>query len=398
MRGGCIMKKKMFLPLGIIVSVIACLVLAVPVGKTAQAMELNNDECDTVFWENVSELYEGDKGALTVTATKELLFDMDLEKLGFAYDFYANGERGYAIVIGVDGSFEATEFFFDSVDPYAEVKEGEKRIYVDQMTYLISDGEKYYTTERIPIDKETIKEIRKEAFYSDNSVLGDYSEYVYYTNRSETKHELAKRHPGLTEIADLSNACAAIAGGNLVQYWDRYKTNLIPNYTPGIGSGNLYMYNESNAKTTAVITQLYSDMGMGSTGATVSMFKNGIETYCVRQGYSATFTSCMSSGAFDYSQAKQQLVAGKPLALFVSMFTFCGITQGSGYDYLDYKVGIGTHVMAGFGYKEVTYAVSGGTRKDYYIAVASGYNAKKRGFFNVNFNAQIDDAYSLLVS
>ena len=39
----------------------------------AYAMELNNDECDEVFWKNISELYEGDAATLTVTATKEIV-------------------------------------------------------------------------------------------------------------------------------------------------------------------------------------------------------------------------------------------------------------------------------------------------------------------------------------
>lgn len=54
--------------------------------------------------------------------------------------------------------------------------------------------------------------------------------------------------------------------------------------------------------------------------------------------------------------------------------------------------------MAGFGYKEVTYTLTnGGQRQDFYITVASGFFLRKRGYFNINYNTQIDDAYALLI-
>ena len=394
------MKKRLFTLLAFI-SIVFCMGLAVPMGGFASAMELDNDECDGVFRKNVSELYEGEEEYLTLTATKEIVYDVDLNQLGFVYDFCANGENGYAIVIGKESTFEATEFFFDALNPYADIPQGAKPIYVSAMTYLyFENGNYFFADGALVLDEEILSSMRGVAFYADDTIFGSYTEYIYYTNRTETKHELAKHHPGLVSISSLTQACAPTAGGNLIQYWDRYKTNLIPNYTPGIAMGNAYTYKEYSSNTTAVITQLYSDMGTGSNGTSIDQFKSGISTYCARQGYTATFTSCMSNGAFNYAVAKQQLSAGKPLALFVDTYTVNTFTQYDGnYELLNYTVGNGTHVMAGFGYKEVTYThTSGGTRQDYYIAVASGIDIRKRGFFNINFNTQIDDAYSLSVS
>ena len=397
------MKKRAIQAASVIIftMIIVCLVsMAFPYQAVAYAINLNDDERDVVFWENVSELYEGVGDILTVTATKEIVYDIDLNYLGFAYDFLANDEQGYAVIIDIGGQLEAIEFFFDAYNPYANVEQGAKRIFVAAMTYLVYNNGVYSFVDRdLPLDEDTLSSMREIAFYGENRSLSDASEYVYYTNRTETKHELAKRHPGLIEVAGLSNACAPIAGGNLIQYWDRYKTNLIANYTPGTAVGNLYLYNESSTTTNSMISQLYSDMGTGSTGTTISQFINGIGTYCTRQGYTATFTSCMSNGTFNYTTAKQQLTAGKPLALFLYGYTIGDCTQNDGYDLLTYKVGTGTHVMAGFGYKEVTYALTGGgTRQDYYIAVGSGFAARRRGFFNINYCTQIDDAYSLSVS
>ena len=395
-------KTTLFVTTGILFILIALCLFSVliPIHNTAYAMELNNDEYDIVFWENISKLYVGDNATLTVTATKDIIYDVDMNQLGFVYDFYANEERGYAIIISIDRHFEALEFFFDAPNPYDNILPGSQKIYVSTMIYLYyNNGSYYFADGNHSVDDAILLSMRDIALYGDDTIYGNYSEYVYFTNRSESKYELAKRHPGLIEVSGLSNACAPIAGGNLIQYWDRYKTNLIANYTPGNTIGSFYLYKEYSSTTDAMITQLYSDMGTDSTGTTIAQFKNGISTYCTRQGYTATFTSCMSSGAFNYTTAKQQLAAGNPLVLFLDTYTVSDFTQYDGYEILTYKIGSGTHVMAGFGYKEVTYTLTaGGTRQDNYIAVASGFNLRKRGFFNINYNTQIDDAYSLLVS
>lgn len=384
------------------IAVLLCIIsVSIPLHTAnAYAMELNNDECDEVFWKSISELYEGDNSLLTVAATKEIVYDIDLNELGFIYDFYANNEHGYAVIIDMDGQFEAIEFFFDASNPYVNVGQGDYRIYVSTMVYLTyDDGVYYFVDEDYALPENIISSMREIAFQGGDRSLGNYSEYVYYTNRSETKHELAKRHPGLIEVSGLMNACAPIAGGNLIQYWDRYKTNLIANYTPGTTIGNFYLYKEASATTDAMVTQLYSDMGTNGTGTTIAQFISGINTYCTRQGYTATFTSCMSNNSFVYTTAKQQLTAGNPIVLFLDTYTIGKITENDGYDLLSYKIGSDTHVMAGFGYKEVTYSLTnGGTRQDYYIAVGSGLAERNRGFFNINYNTQIDAAYSLVIS
>ena len=312
------------------IAVLLCIIsVSIPLHTAnAYAMELNNDECDEVFWKSISELYEGDNSLLTVAATKEIVYDIDLNELGFIYDFYANNEHGYAVIIDMDGQFEAIEFFFDASNPYVNVGQGDYRIYVSTMVYLTyDDGAYYFVDEDYALPENIISSMREIAFQGGDRSLGNYSEYVYYTNRSETKHELAKRHPGLIEVPNLLNACAPIAGGNLIQYWDRYKTNLIANYTPGTTVGNFYLYKEASTTTNGVVTQLYSDMGTTSTGTTIAQFISGINTYCTRQGYTATFTSCMSSNSFNYPTAKQQLTAGNPIVLFLYTYTIGNITE-----------------------------------------------------------------------
>ena len=391
--------KKLFI-LTMIVMLVACMGFAVSANEIANAMSVGNDEFDTVFWKNISELYESDGATLNVSADKELVYDIDLNTLGFIYKFYANGEQGFAIIIKTNGSIEPIEFFFDSEDPYESIPDTAKRVFVSTMTYLYFDNEDYYVVNsNDPLSDQSVFALRDVAFYSDDTIYGSYSEYVYFTGRTETKNELAKKHPGLYEVSGLSSACAPIAGGNLIMYWDRYKPDLIENYTPGTTVGSFYLYKERSATTDAVITQLYSDMGTTSLGTSIAQFTGGISTYCVRQGYTSTFYSCMTNGSFNFTTAKQKIDAGQPIVLFLDTYSVSEIENDDDYDYITYITGSGTHVMAGFGYKEVSYSLSGGgTRSDSYIAVGSGISLRKRGFFNIAYNTQIDDAYSLLIS
>lgn len=251
-------EKKIFL--AAFVTILICMGAALSIGGIAYAEELDNDECDVVFWENISELYEGNERTLSVAATKEPIFDINLNLLGFIYDFNCNGEHGYAIIISIDGQFVASEFFFDTENPYNVIPEAAQRIYVSTLIYIyFYDNDYYFAEDGILIDDETLTALSIVAYSSDDTIYGSFSEYVYFSDRTEVKHELAKRHPGLYEVGGLSNARAAIAGGNLIQYWDRYKTNLIGDYSPGTTVGSLYLYKESSSATDNMITQLYSD-------------------------------------------------------------------------------------------------------------------------------------------
>jgi len=387
-----------------LLTIICCFgILYYTVGSIpAYAMELTGDESDTVFWENLEELYQdNDSDYIAVKADKEIVYDLNLEQLGYIYDFEINGNSGYSIILKSNTDFVVTEMFFDSVNPFRNIAD-EKKIYVAFMTYLKYDnGEYKFADGQNALTDEYIDKLRKIAYYSAGDGFTTSSDTIYYSSRNEDKYNLASRHPGLTNVSGISNACAAIAGGNIIQFWDRYKTDLIADYTPGNALGNSYIYKGESTTTASVIKQLYSDMEVNSTGpgATISQFKSGMTKYSNRQGYAITFNSCMSGGSFNYNTAKQNIVSGQPIALFLDTYNVGLIDENTDYDAVAYLLGKGTHVMAGFGYKEVIYTLnSGATRQDKYIAVASGIGQCPKGFFNVNYNTMIDDAYGIMIA
>lgn len=369
----------------------------------AYAEEYDFGDADSEFIENAVALakdsYVGD---ISLTTTKENLYDIDLEPLGYIYDFVVNGEPGYAMVIYQNGAFNLTEIYFNVINPYYGLS-GIQRIYLKEFNYLYYlDGEYFIAETDTPVTDEIMEILRQGSYYSSvNSLDSSEGGTIYYVSKSEDSNELALRHPGIVQVSGYTNACAPIAGANLIQYWDRYKTNLIPNYTPGRSLANYYLYQEPGTATDGVVGQLFTDMGTNTieSGTSIPQFKAGMTTYCSRAGYSISYNSCMQNGQFSFSVAKQRIDAGQPLALFVENLTVATIYAQDGYDEIDYSFLNGSHVMAGFGYKEIEYVLNNGTTQvNYFIAVASGLSSRSRGYYNINYSTVIDDAYGINIA
>ena len=388
--------KKLLIVIAVI-SVVMCSSLAVVPFTTAMAMELNGDEYDQVFLETLNELgAETYVGNLEISASKELVYDMHLDTLGYLYDFTINGETGYAILINGNGYIEVVEIFFDAEQPYSNLEEGAQRVYVATLVYLAYTEGNFYLEGEL-LTSEELAILEGKAYYSMGQ-LQLVNETINYVSKSEDKFDLAKRNPSISRANETMDTCGTNAGANLIQYWDRYKTNLIPNFNPGTAIGTNYLYNTS-ASLSTVVDQLYYDMGAPANGGiTIDEFMGGINTYCTRQGYTATFTSLMASnGAFSYSNVKQAFAQNLPVVLFLDQFSFVTINESEGTDTLAKYIGEVTHTMVGFGYRDITYTLSNGTRVDKYIAVATGREECPKGYMNINENNVIDAVYSLTV-
>ena len=331
-------------------------------------------------------------GSQTIAADKQIVYDMGLEELGVLYTFTAGGEDGYAVVVDSTEGCTLSECFFGAENPYSGV-EGTK-VYAGPMIYLgYEDGE--YTLGGEALSDEEVADIADTAYAASGSFTTS-SETVYYTYRSYDGYLLASQYPKYTEVG-LASACAPVAGGNLIGYYDRFCTDLIPDYTPGIELPNgMYMYYTAGTPVINMIYDLYDDMGTTSIGTTYDQFISGMQTYCSRAGYTFSYSDCMSGGSLDYSYVKSEIDAGRPVALFVSQYTVANIAAKDGYDNIDSLHGTGNHVMAGFGYYDITYTLtSGGTQNSRYVAVATGLGRQSTGYFNIDRDTTINDACSI---
>lgn len=392
---------------GRIVTIVAIAVLAITVAaafvmtfwgfaRVADAMPLDNDQYDAVFIKALDDTldYEGSAQA-RVSANKEYVFDVNLDLLGFVYNFAVDGKQGFAIVVNVSGSPELTEICPEAQSPYA-YNDNVLNVYLAMMQYAyFADGKYCFAGTEVEIPSEMLENAVFKSYG-----LGSFTytyETIYYTHRSENKKELCYRHPACTEMANYTNACGPIAAGSIIQYYDRYYTDLIPNFDPGMQEGSLYAYKMDNSTLETIKEELYVDMhtNQDGSGTTIAWFLNGLTTFVNKRDYRLVFRVCVKSDGFRFDLVKDSLDNGMPVAIFVDHFTAASLLNQTNVEYLEYLNSTGAHIMAGFGYNEITYTLTDGTtRKDSYIAVATGASSMKRGYYNINYNTTIDQCYA----
>ncbi len=392
--------KILVLSLIFIIMVAISLIMVNP--KT-YAMELNYDEYDQVFLQSSRELIEERyNGEYTVVAEKELLYDINLQEFGYIYDFSVNGDNGFAVVVNVENEIVLEEIFFGSENPFMKNCEN-KRIYVNQLTYLEYCNDNYLQNGR-ELTKDETEYYADIAYASSAGTIETDQETIYYTSKSIiADFSLANRIPACTAETSLgNNICVPVAGANIIQYYDRYYTNLIENYTPGRGAGNIYMYNAVGDEIRGVVLQLYDDMETNTTGAgvTIAQFKIGLETYCARQGYDITYQSCMSGGSMSYSQVKSHIDAKTPVMIFMERSIYTeDVSNNNGYDIVENSTYFANHSIVAFGYKEIKYTLSDGSNRNVnMLEVATGISSLNNGYLNLYKNNSIDDAMAVIIN
>lgn len=176
--------------------------------------------------------------------------------------------------------------------------------------------------------------------------------------------------------SSLINICGAVAGANLIGYYDIEYTNLIPNFDSAIIRSGKKIFKSVSTSTQNVINDLYLKMNTNATGVgvTYSQFINGLTSYVNAAGYSATIDECVSNGQISVNTIKNNIENGIPMVCFCTMSYYINnISIGSSETTLtkvDYQA---NHIMVVNGIKQVAYFQNGENfRTDTYLKVASG--------------------------
>lgn len=389
------MKKSFFAAAGV---ALAISMTAAPMTIVASA-EVKMEECDKIFAQTINSLIdENDVESGKVSATRKALYDISVQPLGYVYEFSLKEDDGYAIILNTDGQYVAQEVIPHGVSPYAETQG--KCVYVNNMTYLAYDEGVYTLAESgAVVPDEVVEYLAEDAFYGDGgTITGGKTIDIYYTSKSRDAYRMALLTPNYTSSPYLSS-CACIAGSNVVGYFDRFCPELIPNSEPGYEYMGYYFYYGERDIHFSVVTQLYSDMGTTeSHGTTTAQFLAGMTTYANRAGYNFSYYSAMSGTSLNFSAVKTSMKNNRPVVLFMSGYNVAMMGEEDGYDSFAYVLSEANHAMVGFGYEDVTYTYSSGSQENYqFIYVASCLPARASGYFNVNYNTKINDAYSVSI-
>ena len=206
--------------------------------------------------------------------------------------------------------------------------------------------------------------------------------------------------------SSMTNVCGPMAATNLIAYYDRWATNLIPNFDPGMISYGEYTYfpDMEYAQVGAVTTSLYNLMQVPTVGGTTSAnFKSGLNTYVSNQGYSVTYTTCYSSATtLNMTTVKTSINAEKVVLLMCSQYNFIyavnDATSNSGRVYYTQFNSTVGHMMMAYGYKTLGYYLDGvKVGEDTFLLVSSGYNTHDQGYMRLNAFSVIDEAWVMYI-
>ena len=344
------------------------------------------------------------------TYTKAALYNTSSELSGYVYDFTLDGERdGFVLMIKLnDDWYEVTEIFVDIKSKF--YGNNGVNLYPKLLSYISYIDNAYYDLtlqQEISLEDVINLELQGFGFSGGDPIYTQWSETIYYANRTVSTTQISTRIPAYTVGPTIgTNGCAVTAGTIFVGYWDAFKPNLIPNYTPVNIYYGIYYWKGETSTITSVANDLYDKMGTNTQGpgTTISQFKTGITDYAsVNGGYSTTYTSTMTSGTYDLSKMLAQFSLNRPVALFMTPdYNFVSvINANNGNDYITQTDYIAAHVMVAYGRQINTYYNYAGvqTRQITFLRVAGCSSGAGLGWIRLNEGSlTINDSFSIQIS
>lgn len=222
-----------------------------------------------------------------------------------------------------------------------------------------------------------------ETRYADAMLRSTYaSEVVSYTSKQVTGPiNTTNNCPFYHGLSDTTNACGAVAGAEIVAFYDKYYPNLISDWASYLEPSGIYIPQEST-HVAPLIRDLYTRMrtNVDDVGVSRTDFLNGLTSYVTDAGYSVSYQSVMSGGKINYELCKTAIANNKVIVLFTAPTTVYEIAYASDYDGIMPTNIASAHIMVIFGYYEVAYYNDNGLfRTDKYLNVAvgkTGYSSK----------------------
>ncbi len=245
-----------------------------------------------------------------------------------------------------------------------------------------------------------------DLFYDDQIDSGtSKSETFSYSTKTKETYLAYTSFPDYDNFnGSLDNCCANIAGANLIGYFTKDYSDLIPNCKVGTDNGNGFEFNSMATdlvKKQAVINDLYIKMNTNSAGAgtTQSQYKNGLEAYVTGKGHKIFFTSLMSNSKLDTNRVIEQLKSHNPISLFMSNFGITNIYEEGNQISVYTSLRDANHIAIAYGYEEVKYYDSNGVnvRTLRYLKISTGLSSVK-GVYLLNDYGTLNDAEAAYIS
>lgn len=218
------------------------------------------------------------------------------------------------------------------------------------------------------------------------------TETITFDNKE--KDERVNFAPQYTIISGLTNACGAVAGTEVIGYYDKYYPNMIPDWESFYAATGKYRL-QDKVYIPSVMTELYTLMNtnVGGDGVSESDFVNGLKQYITGKGYGVNMQNVVSGTNVDYTACKTAINNNKVIALLSEPTDVYSISEGTTQDTIVSASISDLHIMIASGYREIKYYKNGALfRTDRYLIVSSGSKALGLVNYNIN-NNKLNSAY-----
>lgn len=215
-----------------------------------------------------------------------------------------------------------------------------------------------------------------ELRYADAPLLSTYAnETISFTRREVSDENYTDGNcPYYYPLADLPNSCGAVAGAEIVAFYDKYFTELIPDWTPYYTSNANYR-RQDTTYVPALMRDLYAKMrtNVDDVGVSEGDFLNGLTSYINGKGRQVSYQSVKSGNTLNYEQCKNAINNNKVIVLFTAPTTVYSVGLGTNTDSITETKIAGAHILVIYGYVQVKYYNNSGLfRTDTYLEVAMG--------------------------
>lgn len=244
-----------------------------------------------------------------------------------------------------------------------------------------------------------------DTLYSDMGAPNVATENFSYSRKETTSYMINSSFPNYFNTnMSLTNACANVAGANVVGYYDRYYDSLIPNCTVGANRPTGYTYfvmTVNKDKKQSVIDLFYTSMKTNTknNGTTQEDFENGLKKYVQSQGRNLSYISVMSNGEFNFNTFDIELHNGRPVVLFLSGYNFTSLVDLGDQVRITTSVYMGNHIIVAYGYQKVDYYNSDNVliKSNTYLYVSTGIESIN-GYYLLNNGGKMIAAEAVAIN
>ena len=212
------------------------------------------------------------------------------------------------------------------------------------------------------------------------------NEVIEFSSRTVEAFYTPGVFPYFTQENGMTNCCGAVAGAEIVSFYDKYFDDLIPGWDACYSSGRYRL--KDDVYIPALMWELYDLMqtNVHDVGVSEQEFLNGLSSYINGKGHSVSYNNVVKGSNFDFETYKSALHNNKVTALLAHAGDVYIISNNDTHDTITPINLAGAHIMVAFGYDIYRYYDANGNlfRTDYYLEVAVGLQTMTVALYKVN--------------